>query len=78
MAFFDGHLFWHLEHQSPLGYLHIFGHTAVYIALKSIDIMFLAHPVMTCPAEPALSTRGNLLHSHPVPYLNTVFAVSSL
>ena len=49
-----------------LGEDHVLGHGALDVVLETVQVVFLAHPVLAVVAEAAAPARHDLLGNHPV------------
>ena len=72
---FDRQIFVDLVDQGALGQLHVFGHAAVDFFLETIDVMFLAHPVVAVFAEFAFPAGNDLVGNDAVAQLDIAFEI---
>ncbi len=45
---------------------HVLGHRALHVVLKTVQVVFLTHPVLPVVAEAAAPARDDLLGNYPV------------
>ncbi len=64
--FFDRHVLRNLVHDRFFRVDHVFGHRAVYVILKAVEIVFLTHPIAAGIAETTVPARHDLFRDNAI------------